>query len=391
MAEVMGRDLRDHGLSKIQASVINYARMMYVFGRDFFSIFKYYTAGISGRNSEYLVGQGSTKRLVAVKPITLDAIKYRGGQVQVDLEFKSIGFTERLIRARQVGAIFSMSHTELGQGPMWAQRVLGGVSKATAIGLGIAIDRNISASLTQRLPIIEVAGPETGTRYITPKYTPTIMKTNWVYRDGPWTNSEEDQFNHESVHKIFGFFLDKKAKTCVLQLTPTARNMLAKTEQGQKLLDAGGIYGNPTSLLFVDTPHDLAAGLFITDNTNVASAYSASTNRITVAARTLGARHTDDDRVLFPLNQNMGDTQLNGLSDVASNAFENIEVQPDNLLGAWDIDSVSFGDFQELNLQQQKRDIRLLNALIILSRFGIGSVVNNENKVMLFPIRGKNL
>ena len=46
MAEVTGGDLRDHGLSKLQIGVINYARMMYVFGRDFFSIFKYYTAGI---------------------------------------------------------------------------------------------------------------------------------------------------------------------------------------------------------------------------------------------------------------------------------------------------------------------------------------------------------
>ena len=53
--------------------------------------------------------------------------------------------------------------------------------------------------------------------------------------------------------------------------------------------------------------------------------------------------------------------------------------------------ALSFGDFLELNMQEQKRDIRLLNTLFVLSRFGIGSVVKDEDKALLVPIRGRTV
>ena len=409
MAEVTGGDLRDHGLDKKQVAMVAFHKALTIFGRTYRSIFKQFVSGLTPGNSEHVVGSGTLKKVVALKPITLDAIKFRGGQVQTDLEFKGLNFTEKIIRASQYGAIFALDDKQRVD---WLFRMLVAINKAFDIGAEIACDRSISSCLTQRLPVIEVAGPETGTRAITPKDTPTIMKTNYVYRDGDWTNNDADQFTPQSVHKIYGFFLDKKCgyvppetfeqwlnevtgnalpETVYMQLTPTARNMLAKTEQGEKMLDNGGIHGNPLTLRFVNTPHDLVSGNFITDNTNVASAYNASTNRITLAARKIKDRNTDDDRVLFPLNQNMGDTQLNGLNDVAANSFENIEVQPDNVLGIWSSSAISFGMFNQLSMMQAKSDIRLKNAFLFLKRLGIGSVVNNENKVMLFPIRGKNL
>ena len=390
MTEVMGSDLRSQGLTKNQTAIINYARTMYTFGRDYFSIFRYYTAGINGQNSEYMVGQGSVKRMVAVKPITLDNLKFSGGQVQTELSLKSITFSERIIKARQFAAIFGIGETDK-QGNNWLLRVQAGIRKATIIGLGEAIDKTISRSLIEQIPLVEVSNVTAGSRKIEPKVSPTLHKTNFVYRDGDWTTSDADQFNHETVHKVHGFFLDKKARTCVLQLTPTARQMLAKTEQGQKLLDAGGIYGNPTSLFFVDTPHDLAAGNYTKNNANVIYQYVSSTDKLRLASRQIKKNNVDNLRVLFPVNQTMQATNLNSLNDVAAGSFENIEVDPVDLLGAWDIDAVSFGDFTQLNIHEQKNDIRMLNTLFVLSRFGIGSIVNNENKALLLPIRGKKL
>ena len=390
MTEVMGSDLRNQGLTAKEIAIINYARTMYTLGRDYYSIFRFYTAGVSGQNSEYLVGQGSRKRLVAVKPIDLDTLKYQGGQLQTELRLKNVTFSERIISADQYAAIFGIGETD-NQGNQWLLRVQGGIRLAITEGLGKAIDRTIVQALVKHLPLVEVSNKTTGDRKITPKVNPTVHKTNFAYRDGPWTNSDADQFTSETVHKIHGFFLDKGARACILQLTPYARLLLQKTTRGQNMLNAGGIYGNPTSLYFVDTPSNFAAGNFTKNNTNVAFQYTAGTDRIRLATRQFAKSHVDNDRVLFPSNQTMQANNLNALNDVAAGSFSNIEVDPVDLLGAWDVSALSFGDFLELNMQEQKRDIRLLNTLFVLSRFGIGSVVKDEDKALLVPIRGRTV
>ena len=390
MAEVTGQDLRDHGLTAKEIAVVLFARTMYSFGRDYFSIFSSFADGANGPNSEDAVGQATLKKLLTVEPITLDNQKFGGGQLNTDLNLKTLKFNDRIIRAERKSAIFGVSPTD-NQGGNWVMRVDAGIRRATAQALGVSIDQNIVGAFTRLLPIIEIANKTTGTRRTAPKDTPTINKTNYVYRDGDWTTSDADQFNHESVHKIHGFFLDRKAMNCVLQLTPTARQLLAKTEQGQKMLDAGGIYGRPTSLMFVDTPHDLAAGNLSKNNSNTAYQYISGTDKLRLASRKFAKSHVDNDRVLFPSNQTMQATNLNALNDVAAGSFENIEVDPVDLVAAWDISSVVFGSFNRLNQHQEKEDIRFLGAKFIYSSFGIGSIVSDQNKVILIPIKGKKL
>ena len=387
MAEVTGANLRSSGLTAIDLVSASLAKTMYMFGRDYYSRFRYLVSPIEENESEYLVGQGGQKRLLATKPFKLDSIKHGAGQIQSELSLSGIQFAERYIQARQFGKISALNKD---QNNAWKAKIIKGLQRATVQGLGAEIDNVISRAFSDKIAVVEVPNVTTGTRRIVPKITPTVMKTNYVYRYGDWTTSDAEQFSPDAVHAIHGFFVDRKVSTAVLQLTPTAARILGKTEQGEKLLQAGGVYGN-TSLIFVYTPHDVSAGAFINNNSNTAKTYTAGTDRIVVASRKILDNNVDNQRVFFPSNQTMGASNLNGLNDVASGSFEEIEIWPNDLLAAWSIDSVAFGDFLELNMHLQKEDIRFLGALFILSRFGIGSVIKDENKVMLFPIKGKKV
>ena len=402
MAEVLGTDLRDHGLTAKELAVLNFSRVLNLFGRNYKSLFKPCVSGINDTNSENPVAKGTAKKILAVEPIELDTLKYSGGEIQVELSLKQLKLNDRIVRAKRYAGLFALDDKERID---WLFRIIIAINKAFNAGLSVSVDKNIAGCFNELLQIIEISNKTTGNRKIIAKDTPTIYKTNIAYRDGDWTNSEADHFNHESVHKIFGWLTDRKAgrllypedpymsysTPCYMQLTPTARGLLTKTEQGESMLKEGGVYGKNGRLLFIDTPHDLAAGNFMKNNTNMAYQYDATTDKVRLACRKIAKKNTQNDRVLFPRNQTMQANNLNGLNDVAASSFENIEVDPVDLVAVWANEAVSFGEFTELSIMQQKNDIRMQNAFYYLRSEGVGSVITDQNKVMVFPIRGKTI
>ena len=402
MAEVTGADLRSSGLTPKQIAILNFSKLLNLFGRNYKSLFKHKVSGVDDTNSETPVSTGTAKKILAVEPFDLDNLKYGGGEIQVELSLKEVKLNDRIIRAKRYAGLFAIDDKERID---WIFRMLIAINKGFNQGLSVAIDKNISECFSNLLPIIEISNKTTGNRKILAKDTPTIHKTNFVYRDGDWTTSDADQFNHETVSRIHGFFVDRKSGRDVypndpyirintnvyMQLTPTAHTMLSKTEQGMQMLKDGGVYGSGTSVVFLNTPHDLAAGNFMKNNSNTAYEYVASTDKVRVASRQIKKNNVDNERVLFPVNQTMQATNLNSLNDVAAGSFENIEVDPVDIVAVWAKEAVSFADFTQLKIMKQKNDIRFKNAIFYLRSEGIGSVVTDQNKVMLFPLRGKKL
>ena len=80
--------------------------------------------------------------------------------------------------------------------------------------------------------------------------------------------------------------------------------------------------------------------------------------------------------------------QLNTRPNVSG--FDDIQLTRDNLIAVWAKDAIAFGEFNQLMNNSEDHDPRQKNALYRLTRFGMNACILDENKVMLFPIRGKN-
>ena len=404
MTEVVGADVLSTGVRAEGLTTLDFSRLVYSYGRDYFSRYKPCVLG-AGANivdkygfseENFTIGTGKAKKMLGIKPITLDPINYGGQDIGIstgDIRPGKVPLAVRLLVARQFGKVFTMDDKDLIDLQYSLPPIF---DKALMQAYGKLIDEVIIESLVAPIASVVYDTTQTNAHYTAGnkplvKYEATINRTNFVYRDGPWTSGNTvgtDRFSPASVYKIQGFFADKGVsgyRSVCMQLTPQATDILASSNEGLRMLGDGG-----TELIrFVVSQTTQAAGEFIkTGKLGPASAYARANDVITVGARTIGEDHTADEGVLFASNQNMTAAQLNSRPNVSG--FEDIELTRDNLIAVWAKDAVTFGEFEMLTNSASKHDIRQNNALYQLNRFGCGATILDENKVMLFPIRGKN-
>ena len=398
MAEVTAADLRSTGLRGKELTTLNIANLIFMFGRDYFSKYRRRATGAGPmindkwgfRERSYRISNGSAKRILATKPIKLQKIKYGGIGLGSDITLSDIGFSQRTIIAELLATGFTWDDGDLLD---TNGRVIPALKEAVTMqAVGASIDDVIMGAFTRKLSLVQYDNTSSNswynsdTRKYNTKLATTTVKTNYTYRDEGWTTSDGDHFNHETIHKIRGFFDDKKVLGPIyIQITPKARQLLGKTEEGDRMLQDGGTIG----VSFIGAATDEAAGHFIEDNSNIASAYASG--KITLASRELQEKNVDDRLVYFGNTQTMTAVELNKAAVGAESrtAFTDIEIDRDHLIAAWDSDSLCYGEFDELNQSAERRDIRLLDATEAVTRIGIGSVISNENKVMLIPLSGK--
>ena len=411
MAEITGNIAYNKSVRGEEITTLDFGKLTYSYGRDYFSRYMSCVTG-AGPNivneygfseENFNIANGTAKKILGIKPIELDDIRYGiqpiGTGQAGELTPGQLPLAVKLLVSRQVGKVFALDDKDLldlGRSlpPIW--------DKALMQAYGKKIDQVISESMVAAIPSIvydtqnqNAFYDKDGTRKFLAKYSATSNKTNFVYRDGDWTTPssatvDEPRFTAASVYKIEGFFVDKGVSgygRVHLQLTPAASNLLARTNEGLRMLRDGG-----TEIVrFVHTPNNIVSGRFLgPPNHYLSSAYNAGTEVATIAARALADDHETEDRVLFDSSQTMTAAALNRQSNLGTAGFVDIEVKRDDLIAVWAKDAVAFGEFDRLRNQASKNDIRLNNALFHVQRFGLNAVILDENKVMLFPIRGKN-
>ena len=406
MAEITGNIAYNKSVRGEEITTLDFGKLTYSYGRDYFSRYMSCVTG-AGPNivneygfseENFNIANGTAKKILGIKSIELDDIRYGiqpiGTGQAGELTPGQLPLAVKLLVSRQVGKVFALDDKDLldlGRSlpPIW--------DKALMQAYGKKIDQVIAESFISAIPSIVYdtsqsnAFYDANTRKTLAKYTATLNKTNFVYRDGDWTAGTTigtARLTPASIYKIQGFFVDKGVSgygSVYMQLTPAAMELLAATNEGLRMLREGGT----DMVRFVNTQTTMAAGEFIRANDlKVASAFNRANDVIDVAARTLGDDHTSDEGVLFPPNQTMTAAQLNRQPNVAG--FEDIQLTRDNLIAVWARDAVAFGEFDRLRNKASKNDIRLNNAMFHVERFGLNSVILDENKIMLFPIRGKN-
>ena len=412
MAEPTGLDAFQKGVRGAEITTIDWGRLIYSYGRDYFSRFKNCVTGAGGmivdqygfENENNAIGVGAAKKILGIRPIELDPVRFGvqpvgtgTGEIRPGL----LPLRVRVLVARHFGKIFTFDDKDL----LDLQYTLGPLfDKVLMQAYGKKIDDIIIDSLISQVPSI-VYNTSADNKYYNlnkrkplAKYDITNNIAQYVFRDGAWTTPssatvDQARFTPDSVYKILGFFIERDCDGPVyLQLTPDMIAMLSSTTRGVNMLNEGGVYaGKGPRLRFVATKVSQTAGVRIkTGDLKVASAFTTGTDVITVAARQVDTVLAENvtDRVLYDADQTMTATSLN--NQASTTGFVDIECKRPDLVAAWSRDAVAFGEFEQLMTEAQKNDIRQNNAAYRTNRFGMNSVILDENKVLLFPVRGKN-